>query len=66
MLEVKDNGKGISENSIFRSDSLGLLGMRERALLFGGNVRINGNRGKGTTVTVQIPIESKNELPIDN
>jgi PAS domain S-box-containing protein len=66
MLEVKDNGKGISENSISRSDSLGLLGMRERALLFGGNVRINGNRGKGTTVTVQIPIVSKNELPIDN
>jgi PAS domain S-box-containing protein len=69
ILEVKDNGKGISEHSLSRNDSLGLLGMRERALLFGGNVKINGNNakgGKGTTVTVQIPIESKNDAVIHN
>ncbi len=61
VLEVKDNGKGISENSNSKCDSLGLLGMRERALLFGGNVKISGNRGKGTTVTLQIPIEPKSD-----
>lgn len=66
VLEVKDNGKGISKNSISKCDSLGLLGMRERALLFGGNVKINGNKGKGTTVTLQIPIESKNEAVNDH
>ncbi len=54
LLVVKDNGKGITESE--KSASLGLLGMRERALLFGGDVDIHGVSGRGTTVTVRIPI----------
>lgn len=57
ILEVRDNGKGIAESEISSPKSLGLLGMRERALLFGGEVRISGTRGKGTTVTVTIPLQ---------
>lgn len=56
ILEVRDNGKGITEREIFTSKSLGLLGMRERALLLGGEVRISGTPGKGTNVSVQIPV----------
>lgn len=56
-LEVEDNGSGIAEKEIYNPRSLGLLGMRERALLFGGETNIAGRRGKGTTVTVCIPIE---------
>jgi signal transduction histidine kinase len=36
--------------------SLGLLGMRERALLVGGEVKIQGVPGRGTSVVVTIPL----------
>jgi PAS domain S-box-containing protein len=55
ILEVRDNGRGITESEISNPRSLGLLGMRERALLLGGDVEISGTPGKGTAVTVQIP-----------
>jgi len=35
--------------------SLGLVGMRERALLLGGALELRGVPGKGTTVTVRLP-----------
>ncbi len=55
-LTIRDNGRGISEEEISRSKSLGLVGMRERAILFGGELTIQGNPGKGTTVTLKIPV----------
>ena len=55
-LEVKDDGQGITESQIMNSQSLGLLGMRERALLVGGEVRIAGKQGSGTTVVVRVPL----------
>ena len=51
LLEVEDDGVGISP------ESLGLLGMRERAAIFGGQVEIAGIPGKGTTVIVRMPIQ---------
>ncbi|NKE72916.1 PAS domain-containing sensor histidine kinase [Candidatus Manganitrophus noduliformans] len=56
LLEVGDNGKGITEGQIANSKSLGLLGIRERALLWGGTVSIQGEPGKGTTLSVKIPL----------
>jgi signal transduction histidine kinase len=55
VLEVGDNGRGITESEIYDVNSLGLLGMRERALLLGGEFSIRGVKGKGTTVKVRIP-----------
>lgn len=55
LLEVHDNGKGINEERISKGTSLGILGMRERALLLGGELTISGEPGKGTTVRVRIP-----------
>jgi signal transduction histidine kinase len=55
VLEVKDNGRGISEEEIHTTRSIGLLGMRERAALLGGQVNFHGEPSKGTTVTVRIP-----------
>jgi signal transduction histidine kinase len=61
ILEVKDNGRGISETEISQTDSMGLLGMRERAALLGGRFKIaQGAGGKGTKVTVSIPISYAN------
>ncbi|MGH7900426.1 MAG: PAS domain S-box protein, partial [Thermodesulfobacteriota bacterium] len=56
VLEVRDNGEGISKNAISNPKSLGLIGIRERAILLGGKVKISGSPGKGTTITVQIPL----------
>ncbi len=56
-LEIKDNGKGISEEEITKSNSFGLLGMRERVYPWRGNVTISGTPTKGTTITVVLPID---------
>ena len=56
-LEIRDNGRGIPDAQIDSPTSLGLTGMRERALQFGGTVRIQGKPGHGTTVTVSIPLD---------
>ena len=55
VLEVKDNGRGISEEEIQNTKSIGLVGMRERAALLGGEVCVHGEPGHGTTVRVRIP-----------
>lgn len=55
-LVISDNGRGISEAENISARSLGLIGMRERASLLGGNVSIIGEPGRGTTVTVRIPL----------
>jgi PAS domain S-box-containing protein len=54
-LEVRDNGRGISPAQISDVRSLGILGMRERAALLGGDLDIQGVPRKGTTVSVRIP-----------
>jgi PAS domain S-box-containing protein len=56
VLEVKDNGRGITEEQLSDPKSLGLMGIRERAAYCGGKVIINGTRNRGTTVTVHIPL----------
>lgn len=55
ILEIHDNGGGIPEDKLSNGESLGILGMRERALLLGGEVTISGAPGEGTTVRVRIP-----------
>ena len=56
VLEVEDDGEGISPAQLAESRSLGLLGMRERAAVFGGAVEIAGVPGQGTTVIARVPI----------
>ena len=55
-LEVKDDGVGITESQRMNTQSLGLLGMKERALLVGGEVHISGKPDAGTTVVVRVPL----------
>ena len=59
LMSIVDNGKGISEVEVLDSRSFGLMGMRERAHIFGGTASIYGKEGKGTTVFVTIPLNSK-------
>jgi PAS domain S-box-containing protein len=54
-LEVRDNGRGITERENLQAKSFGLLGVRERVALLNGKFSIKGVEGEGTTVTVRIP-----------
>jgi PAS domain S-box-containing protein len=53
-LKVIDNGKGFDTSSVSGKRTLGLLGMRERSLLIGGQCRIESAPGRGTTVSVEV------------
>ncbi|HJQ12054.1 MAG TPA: histidine kinase [Gemmatimonadaceae bacterium] len=57
-LEVKDNGVGIATRCLESSDttSLGVIGMRERALACGGELDICPNSDGGTTVQLRVPL----------
>lgn len=62
LLEVKDNGKGIREGDICGAKSFGLIGIRERVHSLGGSVTIKGSSGKGTRVTVKVPVKVRGDV----
>lgn len=55
-LSVKDDGKGFDVNSAGKK-TLGLLGMKERAIMIGGKLEIKSEPGDGTIITIVIPVE---------
>ena len=55
LLRVADNGRGISERELRDPRSLGLVGLRERAIACGGELVIEGRPGEGTVVSAWIP-----------
>lgn len=61
IMEVIDNGKGITREQLVDRNSLGLLEMREKAFLLGGAVTIVGQPGQGTTVTAMVPLQRSGE-----
>ena len=56
ILEIRDNGVGITEKQMSKRHSFGIIGMCERLHPFGGTISINGKKRKGTTLTVIIPV----------
>ncbi len=59
ILKVVDNGIGITKEKIYDPKSFGLIGIRERLSFLGGQFKIKGHPGKGTTITVTIPLARK-------
>jgi signal transduction histidine kinase len=59
VLTISDNGKGITAQQQSGAETLGMLGMRERAHLIGGEVSITTAEGRGTVVTVRVPIAGR-------
>ncbi|HEY8256360.1 MAG TPA: PAS domain S-box protein [Gemmatimonadales bacterium] len=55
-LDVRDDGRGITPAEIAASRSLGLVGLRERAIACGGMLAIHGTPGRGTHVAVRVPL----------
>ncbi|MBI1744714.1 HAMP domain-containing protein [Candidatus Acetothermia bacterium] len=56
MMTVEDNGKGLSKEQESSGKSLGIVGMRERVSIFGGELEIRSHQGQGTSVTARIPL----------
>lgn len=57
ILRVEDDGRGIQSDDINGNRSLGILGMRERARLIGGDLEIFNGTGNGTVILLTAPIE---------
>jgi len=56
ILTVQDDGQGITKKKVHSHHSLGIIGMRERALALDGTLTFSGSKGKGTTMTVRVPL----------
>jgi signal transduction histidine kinase len=61
-IEIRDDGKGITKKEITDPVSIGLTGMRERVYALEGTLEINGVKGKGTTVTIIIPLKKNTTI----
>ena len=60
-LDVHDNGIGFNEEELAARGALGILGMRERTLLLGGEFLMSGARNQGTRIRVRIPLSRSGE-----
>ncbi|MBL0175576.1 MAG: HAMP domain-containing protein [Ignavibacteria bacterium] len=59
LLVITDNGRGIRAEQLRDPAAFGLMGMRERALYWGGRIDITGTEQRGTTVRVCIPLPTE-------
>ena len=55
IMIVEDNGVGFDISSVVNGHRLGIVGMRERAEMFGGEFTVERTAGTGTTVLVEVP-----------
>jgi len=56
ILTIHDNGRGFDREEAEAKKTLGLIGMKERALMLGGELNIVSAKGNGTSVVVRVPI----------
>lgn len=56
-MQVEDDGVGFDSQLVRQKKTFGLMGIRERAMAFGGLSSIDSRPGDGTTLTVRIPLE---------
>jgi signal transduction histidine kinase len=64
VLQLRDNGRSRTAGDGTDAESLRLLGMRELAGSFGGRITIQGIRGRGTTMWLEIPVRSGVGMPV--
>ncbi|MFZ5484172.1 MAG: PAS domain-containing sensor histidine kinase [Pseudomonadota bacterium] len=55
-VQVEDDGQGFDTRAVREKKTFGLMGIRERAIAFGGESRLDSQPGRGTTLTVRIPL----------
>ena len=59
ILTIRDDGRGITKKELKGTTSLGLVGIRERIRMVGGSLSIEGKKGQGTMLSVEIPLKNK-------
>jgi hypothetical protein len=60
-LRIVDNGKGMLLSELAQRRRLGIVGMRERAYMLGGEFRIQSSPGHGTQIEVSLPLPGEEE-----
>lgn len=60
-MEVNDNGRGIRQSELDKTESFGIIGMRERANLFNWPFTIKGSSGEGTRVILEVPLNGEKQ-----
>jgi signal transduction histidine kinase len=58
-MMIRDNGKGFREDAILHKKTLGILGMKERTKLMGGQYEIGNNPSGGTYVKIIVPLSER-------
>ena len=53
---MRDNGRGFSTSEPRNPGSFGLLGLKERAYLLGGESKVDSAPGQGTVVELRLPL----------
>lgn len=62
-LEITDNGQGITEDASPQGGGFGLNGIKERAKTVGGWLDVSSQKGKGTSITLSIPLSGQVSQP---
>ncbi len=57
---IEDNGIGMDTSGLKGKTSIGIIGMQERAMIAGGNLKITSKPQKGTKIILRLPCEAKN------
>jgi signal transduction histidine kinase len=63
IVTVQDNGRGVPSDKPAKKSSTGILGMRERVSLLGGDLDVASRPQQGTTVVVRVPLENRRRTP---
>lgn len=58
-LRVSDNGRGFEKEQVFTDGGLGLISMRERIQMVGGEFEIKSEIGAGTTIHARVPLKAQ-------
>ena len=64
-LSVEDNGEGFNVENLRNGHSLGILGMRERIRMVGGELEFSSEPGEGTIVKAEVPLIMPRRTPFE-
>jgi signal transduction histidine kinase len=64
ILQVTDDGQGFDVDALTESEGLGVAGMKERANLVGGRLRVRSAMGQGTEIRLEVPLPDPGSEPI--
>jgi len=61
-LSVRDDGKGFDTSNLAGFEGVGFAGMRERAMLAGGNLEVMSEKGRGCNVLFEVPLDQETKV----